>query len=527
VEAAGGGAAADGTVYTVLGWAGEPGLEVLSAALEHDAVRSEVAEAILAVGSPALPLLVQQLTGGSPAARVSAALLIGAIGDPRGAPALIEALSSHDSELVITAARALAALADHGAIDSLLELFGHPHVGVRQAAIAAVNSLDADASRLRLLPLLAAANPSVRECAVRSVGYFAADSCATSLLEALTDEAEEVRRAAIEQLPLIDDPRSTPALLEALTGEAPRNRAAAAHALRLCDDGRADAALIDALDDEHAWVRYFAAESLAYRGTPAETLEAVARADAAPHVRIAALRALSRLDVPALMRIAPSAIEDDDQDVAAAAVAALSTARGPESETLIERALQSPADAVRIAAAETLGYVGTPAAIQMLAWAARLPDPLILSTTAMASLRRVAAAGGEHAASAALALLHLGSDRARRDDVVALMGTLEPESVASLSGGDVRQPALRAVAVDALARMRKPAATAQVAAALADPDPVVRRTAVDAFGRLGTSAVASAISAMAANDPDTTVRRRAAAVCRRYGWCDRRPEERS
>jgi len=76
----------------------------------------------------------------------------------------------------------------------------------------------------------------------------------------------------------------------------------------------------------------------------------------------------------------------------------------------------------------------------------------------------------------------------------------------------------RVLAVDALARMRSAAATAHVTAALDDADPAVRGAAVFAFGRLGSAGVAARLLSMCEVDADAGVRRRAAAVCRRYGW---------
>jgi HEAT repeat protein len=81
-----------------------------------------------------------------------------------------------------------------------------------------------------------------------------------------------------------------------------------------------------------------------------------------------------------------------------------------------------------------------------------------------------------------------------------------------------RGPAIRALAVDALARMRTSSATEHVAAALMDADAGVRSTAVNAFGRLGSSGIADAIVRISLEDPDASVRRRASVVCRRYGW---------
>jgi HEAT repeat protein len=77
--------------------------------------------------------------------------------------------------------------------------------------------------------------------------------------------------------------------------------------------------------------------------------------------------------------------------------------------------------------------------------------------------------------------------------------------------------------VEALARMRNPRASDALVAALADSDAAVRRAAVAAFGRLGTSAAGPFVAALRTADPDPGVRRLAAAISRRHGWTSNAP----
>jgi HEAT repeat protein len=193
-------------------------------------------------------------------------------------------------------------------------------------------------------------------------------------------------------------------------------------------------------------------------------------------------------------------------------------------EQLLERAIQSPTVVLRLAAVESLGGVGTHAAVQTLAWAARLSDPEALSTAAMDGLRRVAASSGSGARSAIYALLQLGPDPLRRERVVQLLSTLSGPAITTLAAElKSSRPAIRTIAVEALARMRDAAATEHIASALSDPDPRVRGMAVTAFGRLGSSGISRAILTISTDDADASVRRRAAAVCRRYGWTPAAP----
>jgi HEAT repeat protein len=76
----------------------------------------------------------------------------------------------------------------------------------------------------------------------------------------------------------------------------------------------------------------------------------------------------------------------------------------------------------------------------------------------------------------------------------------------------------RLLAVDALGRMRDPRATAVLEAALSDSSAIVRAAAVAAVGRTGTSAPRERILTLSTSDASAAVRRRAAAICRQYGW---------
>jgi HEAT repeat protein len=511
-------------VIVVLGWMGAAGVPALTALVGTTEIEEPVSEAVLGIGPPAVPALVAQLRDGTRDARIASAFLLGAIGDPQGAPALVESLGSHDNALLAASARALAALGHTAATDGLLALFANPDPMVRQGAVSAVNSLANPATESRVRALLDDPDPLVRECAVRTAGYCGYASCLKGIVRALGDASEDVRRAAIEQLPLIEDRHAFDALTAALDAETPRNRAAAAHALRLVDGQAADAPLIEALGDDDPWVRYFAAGALAHRGTVSAvgTLETLALTDAAPHVRIAALTALGALDAEALLRIVDTVVADPDDDIAAAAVRALPAGATPDVEALLDRMLFAGRSPIRLVAAESLGRIATPAAVHSLAWAARLTDPTSLADAALAGLAHAAASqNAEGRVAAVAALVDLGQDQGHRERVLQLLCDLPPAAMPALAIAMTSSRATtRALAVEALARMRTAPATAHVTAALDDPEPAVRAVAVSAFGRLGSPGVAPKLVSMCESDADAGVRRRAMTVCRRHGWVD-------
>jgi HEAT repeat protein len=368
------------------------------------------------------------------------------------------------------------------------------------------------------------ANPHVRECAIRVAGYFGFDECVPELMDALDAPEEEVRRAAIEQLPVLDTASAIDRLVSALRTETPRNRAAAAHAARTADEPALDGPLLDALRDADAWVRYFAAKSLGQRGRSAEEaarlLAAVALTDRAPQVRIAAVEALGVIDPGAAFPVAEQLLSEPDEDLASAALTAIAASPDARSDTPIEQAVRSGSQALRAAAIRALAGRRTTAAVDALAWATRVDDTSDQAGAAVEALGTIAAAAGGDVRSAAIAaLVDLGSDPGRREAAVAQLARVPADGIAEVAQALASPwPGARLAAVEALARMRHPRASAALAAALRDVDPAVRAAAVSSFGRLGTPSVASAIAALRDDDPDAAVRRRAEAVCRRHGW---------
>jgi HEAT repeat protein len=506
----------------VLGWAGRPALEALLGALGEGSVQASLDAALMAIGVDAVEPLVARLESGSRDERLAAASLLGRLADRRAVPPLVGVLETADADLAATAAGALAALADPRALDGILPLFAHPRAAVRQAAIAAVNSIGAEGTRSRMQARLTDEDPRVRECAVRVAGYFGFDDCIDGVLAAVTDPSEDVRRAAIDQLPVLPHPRAGALLLEALTGDTPRNRAAAAHAAGFLDDAASEQALVRALDDADAWVRYFAAGSLARRRAAAAISRLTERAlhDAATHVRIAALHALAALAAPRLAELAARLMRDADPDLAAAALAALSAAVDPNVDRLLEEAARAANPAWRVAAVQALSSRPTRHAADVLAWAARIDEPRELRAVAIEGLRRIARTEAAAGSSAAVeALLGLAADAGFRDAPIGALATL-PETAVDVIAAALSTERLhvRLAAVEALARMRHRRASDALARALDDDDAAVRASAVAAFGRLGTPAIGRVVAAMQDADPDEGVRRRAAAVCARHGW---------
>lgn len=511
-------------VAAVLGWLGAPALEPLLALVGDTAVEEAIDRGLVTIGAEAVEPLIARLQSAAPAVRVAAASLLGRLGDRRAIPALIRALDTADAELCTTAAAALGSIGDPAASDALVGLFAHPGAGVRRAAIAALNTIGGAGTADRIRASLSDPDPHVRECALRVAGYFGFADCVADIVRALEDPVEDVRRAAIEQLPVLEDIDAPAHLTAALTAETPRNRAAAAHAMRLVTDAGLGAALTKALSDTDAWVRYFAAVSLAtgqFSSTAADSLAGLARHDPATHVRIAAIGALGATAPEMAAAVAAELVNDADDDLAIAAIKVLGTVRRPMATDCLARAVRSSRPALQMAAVRAFATRPNLAGVEMLAWAARAPESPAVSDEAIGALGTIAANGEQPGVQRAAvnALRELAAEGARRDAVIGALARLPedlvPEVASGLSDGRI---GIRVATADALAAMRHPRASNELARALRDEHPAVRAAAVAAFARLGTTGVARTIATMRLADPDEGVRHRADLACTRHGW---------
>jgi HEAT repeat protein len=292
--------------------------------------------------------------------------------------------------------------------------------------------------------------------------------------------------------------------------------------MRLVDDPRAGAALRSALKDEDVWVRYFAATALAdprFGSSSADALAELARHDRATHVRIAALTALGNTSKDAAAKAAADLLSEEDDDLAIAAIKVLGTVPGLTSHLLLERAAHSSRQSVQYAAIGAFAERPTLDSIEVLAWTARAGDR-DLAEAAIDALRRIAASEPLSSQRAAVAALRdLAVEGTRRLEAIAAIARLPEMAVPEVASGlSASRVGVRVVTADALAAMRHPRASSELARALRDEDAAVRSAAVAGFARLGTPSVGRAIAAMRSSDPDEGVRRRADLACARHGW---------
>jgi len=101
----------------------------------------QAAAALVAVGEPSKPVLLETLRGPAWVARKNAAWALGALDASEAVPALIEALKDSDAGVREQVAWALGAIGDRRAVDGLVAALGDSAPGVRKQAAWALGAI--------------------------------------------------------------------------------------------------------------------------------------------------------------------------------------------------------------------------------------------------------------------------------------------------------------------------------------------------------------------------------------------------
>ena len=200
------------------------------------------------------------------------------------------------------------------------EWLGSSSLEVRAIAARVLGSVGSDADVPRLARMLGDARPQVRRAVVSGLGALGGAAAVRALVSALSDADPGVRERAVSALgelgvPAGERTTAASAVISVVRDEAPEVRAAALDALGMLGDPRASAAATVGLDDDVV------------------------------DVRLAAMRALTRVPsgiaVPALVRAS-----HDDEREGRAALAALAHAPGEAARDALVDALQRPSVAL-------------------------------------------------------------------------------------------------------------------------------------------------------------------------------------
>lgn len=506
------------TLLSVVGWLRDPAVpSALVRLLGAEEARHDVVEAFVRCGASAVPLLVEQLGATDRETKQAAIVTLGRIGDRRAVEPLIALLEERDPDLCVTIASALARLGDQRAFEPLLPLLADKDVAVRQAVVGALNSIGHPGMAARISDMLDGPDALLRESAVKIAGYFGYAECADALIARCSDGDESVRAAAIEHLPYFDDPRAMQIFASVFDKDTSRARAAAAKALGSVQGAQAQQLLRKAAGDVDPWVRYFAASSIGRHADNGalDVLGALATADAAPHVRIAAIDAIGGIGGDrALAILAP--LVADESDVGLAAIRASGAIRSEQSVSVLREALRSRDADRRAAAADAIAACSGAEAIELLQWTASSDEDGQVVRAALSGLGTIANRNTGPSAAAVAALVALLSDPARRSDAIEVAGRLAPSAIPVLAESlATHDPPVRLGVVEALGRLSHSVASAYLQRALSDGDDAVRREAVRALSRLGTRGLTRRFAAMSETDFSPAVRQAAAAALSR------------
>jgi HEAT repeat protein len=509
-------------LVVILGWTeGEAVQRALAHLVGTTGVHKDVIEALVRFGSPAVDVLIEQLSPDDVETTRAAVVALGRIADRRAVPALIALLDDDHRDLWVAVAGALSRIGDGRAFEPLLSLIGDDDAAVRQASIGALNSIGHPAMAARIHGLLGDDNPHVRESAVRIAGYFGYTSCVDDVIARCQDEHESVRAAALEHLPFLEDSRVFDTLRRALTSDTPRARAAAAHALGGVVAAEASAQLQKAATDHDTWVRYFSAISIGRRRDVSllPLLERLATSDPARHVRVAAIEAVGAIGnaggEEALRILTPFATADED-DLANAAVRALGRLRSADALAPLSQAMRASDPRRRAIAAEALTTTDHPGAVDLLRWTASADGDPDVARAAMAALSTLASGDGPSRRGAVEALAATTAEASRQNEAVRALARIPASALPWLAEHlAADQPDVRRAVVEALGRMSHPVASAYLQRAMEDGDPIVRRRAVTALLRLGTRGLSRRLTIMARTDPSEAVREAATAALAR------------
>jgi len=492
----------------VLGWVGgDNAARALVDLLDAEPAAVEAAASAIVSLDPAVePILFSALRGSTPERRL---ILLPILTRCRtAAPEILECLSDPQPGVRAVACDTLGKIGDPSAVSALFELLGDSDARVSQSAVAAIQSLGSNDTESLALKRARSDDARVRRSALRILAYFGWRSALDVFLAAMNDSDERLRDLAAAGLAGIDDPRALDALRAAATHEAPRTRAAAVRAL---GETQSQPLVRDrlraALRDPDAWVRYYACQAVSRLKDEGAADAVVALLDdPAGHVRVAAIDALAQLQGERALEALHVASESPDPDVQRAALLALAHVGSPASLVLVQRGRASSDAATRLVALSALAEFEAPEALRGLIAGMSDTDDAVRG----AAVTLLASRDGAEVTAALVE--RLGTPELR-DRVVAALSTWTPTRVEGLKAAlHVATAELAPFIVSALARLRRPEASAALEDAFAFDNVFARRAIAPALAAQRTGSARRLLERGSTVDPDAQVRQICTAV---------------
>jgi len=260
---------------------------------QEDGMPGAAANAIAAIGSPALQPLTAALSSANWRARCRAAWALGRIGDASVAPALCSALADSDWSVREHAREALVCIGA-GAVPPLMDALAHRDWAARRLAVEALEAIGDPRAVPALCSALADNNPDVRASAAKALASLPDQAAVLPLCQALRDRSRPVAEWAAKALVAVGASAIAP-VCDALSDPDWAVRVNAAEVLCAVAAPQSLAALVRALADQEPDVRRLASSALVRIGPAAVPALCAALQDDSPLAQEAAARTLAAM----------------------------------------------------------------------------------------------------------------------------------------------------------------------------------------------------------------------------------------
>jgi len=333
--------------------------------MRMDTVGDFAAQALAAIGEPAVGPLGGILKTGTPSARCRAATVLGESDDPRRIDFLLPAARDDDPSVRWTAVAALAPVREKRVMEAFIAATKDPEEDVNVTAIWALKAWDDPLAADAIIAALDDPSAQVKIEAAHALGEMKSPRAVEALIAALQDGYAPVRAAAACALEQIGDRRAVEPLIALLKHGDGQTRSGAAEALGVLGDRQAVEPLIAAL--ERGQVQGSAAGALAALGDPRAVdplVAALGKNNAAPVVR--AILVFAKTD-PRLLDVLVRALRHQDTEVRQEAARALGDLQDKRAVQPLIAALADPDASVGYIAIRALANIGDPKAVPALA----------------------------------------------------------------------------------------------------------------------------------------------------------------
>ena len=328
-------------------------------------------------GSETVPALIDSFDLQVPTLAEAITVLLGIIGDIRGAKTLLAAFASE--RLSGSALASLKRLGSRG-MDALIALYPDSDEIGRCAICTVVGDLAYRAGSVLIRETLGASSQQLRSAAVTAVGKLGLTECITDIVCLLDDTDTEVRTAVIACLQVLAriDRRAIQNVARQLEGsELPEQRREAVILNATLGDGDRLTLLVK---DENATVRQAAVTSIGkLHFSSANNILLIALVDEDPDVRIAAAEALGEVGGTDVVPFLINALNDEDCWVQCAVLRSIVRIDKSSALRTIQSILSTAEGLLMITCLELLEIIGSRQAIDLAEKALDSNDNEVLS----------------------------------------------------------------------------------------------------------------------------------------------------